>query len=197
MALTDIDIQNLSINHYKGTPFPTFLADKIQNAANVDLNEIGLSDRVNDLGEAYFMTLTLTLPSGEQIRLPHEPLVSFVQRKRIVKTQVAGGKRAGTVKEFINPGDYFITIRGICIDSDSPNSYPTEQVNLVKRVVEQNVALEVENSLLNFFGIYRIVVDSHGWDDMKGVPGAQAYVLRTISDIDFYASLADDELNGL
>lgn len=184
MAYTGFDIRQLVLS---ATPYPDLLKEKIA-AADADINEIGQAQITDDLGNPYFMDLFVTLPGGEQVRFPNEPLISWQQRKTIVKTPLVGSGRPGTVKEYINEGDFHLNIRGVCIDPETPDRYPSEQVELVQRIVSAKASLPVQNDLLSLFGIEKIVIESCGWDEMEGVPGAQRYFIRAISDSDFLAT---------
>ena len=100
---------------------------------------------------------------------------------------VAGGKRRGTVKEYINAGDWKIEIKGVCIDPENPERYPIEQVNQIRELSNLNEAVEVDNDILRYFEIYSMVIESVSFESMPGVPGAQAYQIKALSDEDFFA----------
>jgi hypothetical protein len=185
MGLNTFDIRSLLVS-YVGLPYPKFIADKIVNT-NISVSDIGKSDFKNDLGLPFFMDFYCTLPDLGEVRLPNEPLIRFSFRKNIVKTVTVGSRRRGTVKEYISADDYQIELRGICIDPKQPQRYPSEQVELIHRLSETNEAIEIKNDILKLFGIYKIVVESASYSDMPGVPGAQAYTIRAVSDEDFYA----------
>jgi hypothetical protein len=196
MALNTFDIRNLTANHYLALPYPEFVIKKIINT-NLSVSDIGTSDINNPLGTPYFMDFYCTLPDLGTVRLPNEPLVKFSFRKNIVKTVTVGTKRKGTVKEYISADDYQIELKGVCIDPETPERYPSEQVEVIRKLSETNEAIEIDNDILRLFGIYKMVVESASYSDMPGVPGAQAYTIRAISDEDFYAELQNRDLNGL
>ncbi len=196
MSLTKFDLRKLITNHYIGLPYPEFLKEKIINN-DIDINDIGKSDVTNNSGLPFFMDVYLTLPDIGKVRLPNEPLISWSFRNNIVKTVTAGGKRRGTVKEFISADDYYIDIKGICIKQDNSNSFPTEQVELIKKISEVDEAIKIENDILQIFGIYNVVVESASYADMQGIQGAQFYNIKLISDTGFYAELKNKNLNDL
>jgi hypothetical protein len=185
MALNTFDIRNL-VTSYIGLPYPEFVAKKIVNT-NISVSDIGTSGIKNDLGLPFFMDFYCTLPNLGKVRLPNEPLIRFHSRKNIVKTVTVGSKRKGTVKEFISADDYQIELRGICIDPKQPQRYPSEQVEIIRELAETRQAINIENSILELFQIHQIVVESASYSDMQGIPGAQAYTIRAISNEDFLA----------
>ncbi len=187
MALNALDIRKLTAHHYIGKTYPEFVLDKIVNT-DISIHNIGKSEVRNDLGLPYFMDMYCTIPGSPKVRLPHEPLIRFSLRKNIVKTVTVGSKRKGTVKEYISADDYQIEFRGVCVDANNPYRYPSSQVDIIRKLSETNEAIEVSNDILRFFGIYKMVIESVSFSDMVGVPGAQAYQIRAISDEDFYAN---------
>ncbi len=187
MALNYLDIRKLTAHHYIGKSFPEFVVDKVVNK-KISISDIGKSEINTYLGTPYFMDMYCTIPGSPRVRLPHEPLIRFSLRKNIVKTVTTGGKRTGTVKEYISSDDYRIEFRGVCVDAHNPLRYPSEQVEIIKKLSHTNEAIEVSNDILRFFGIYKMVIESVSFSDMVGVPGAQAYQIRALNDEDFYAS---------
>jgi hypothetical protein len=185
---------------YVGPAYPGFLFDvstkggklKIKkNGKKIDLNAINIS---SFSGGKYFLTLTLT-HNNVDFKLPNEPLISLGLSKTIVETATVGKNRRGTVKEYICTDDYIISIKGICFDEENPNSYPSKQVNMLKRMVEINDALEVKsNPFFTLFDIGKIVIKDIQFDDMMGQGGMQKYTISAISDQDFYADLEEKNM---
>lgn len=190
--MATIDIKELTAKaffDYVGPAFPAwwsknktaFVLPSLQNISEA-LNSKG--------GRGYFMTLTLADSGGKKYTLPNEPLVSLSLRKTIKETATVGRYRRGTVKEYINTEDYDITLRGVCIDLDNPDSYPAEQVQHITKLFELNEALEVVgNMFLAQFGIGRIVLKEKTFEAMLGREGVQKYTLKAVSDQDFYADV--------
>jgi len=139
------------------------------------------------LGKPYFMRVKL---GG--VQLPNEPLLTFSRQKKIVQTTITGSQRQGTVKELISSSDYKIDLRGWCINP-AVKEYPKSQVEQIIQLCERPEALEIENKLCDYFGIYRIVITSYDFADMQGKPYSQAYQISMVSDEDFYAELKNKE----
>jgi hypothetical protein len=140
------------------------------------------------------MTLKLSYNS-QKFELPNEPLISLGLSKTIVETATVGKYRKGTVKEYICTEDYQIMIKGVCVDVDNPEDYPTDQVAALNELFEINDSLDVlSNLFLELFGIRKIVLKDIQFEDMAGEAGMQKYTITAVSDQDFYADLNEKEL---
>jgi len=180
---------------YVGPAFPKWWATNKTKFVLPSLSKIGAGLL---LGSQYFQTLKLSY-KGEQFVFPNEPLISMSLAKTIVETATVGKERKGTVKEYINTEDYVLNIRGVCVNPDYPDEYPTEQVQELQRLFEINDSVEVMNNLfLELFGIKNLVLKNIEWNEMAGQQGLQVYTVNAVSDSDFYADLAEkSKLTGL
>ena len=180
---------------YVGPAFPKWWATNKTKFVLPSLSKIGAGLL---LGSQYFQTLKVSY-KGEQFVFPNEPLISMSLSKTIVETATVGKERKGTVKEYINTEDYLLNIRGVCINPDYPDEYPTKQVQELQRLFEINDSVEVENNLfLELFGIKNLVLKNIEWNEMAGQQGLQVYTVNAVSDSDFYADLAEkSKLTGL
>lgn len=173
---------------YVGPAFPKWWATNKTKFILPSLSKIGAGLL---LGGQYFQTLKVAY-KGEQFVFPNEPLISMSLAKTIVETATVGKERKGTVKEFINTEDYVLNIRGVCVNTDYPDEYPTEQVQELQRLFEINDSVEVVNNLfLELFGIKNLVLKNIEWNEMAGQQGLQVYTVNAVSDADFYADLAE------
>lgn len=180
---------------YVGPAFPKWWATNKTKFVLPSLSKIGAGLL---LGGQYFQTLKVSY-NKEQFVFPNEPLISLSIAKTIVETATVGKDRKGTVKEYINTEDYVLNIRGVCINPDYPDEYPTEQVQELQRLFEINDSVEVMNNLfLELFGIKNLVLKNIEWNEMAGQQGLQVYTVNAVSDSDFYADLAEkSKLTGL
>lgn len=180
---------------YVGPAFPKWWATNKTKFVLPSLSKIGAALL---LGGQYFQTLKVSY-KGEQFVFPNEPLISMSLAKTIVETATVGKERKGTVKEYINTEDYVLNIRGVCVNPDYPDEYPTEQVQELQRLFEINDSVEVMNNLfLELFGIKNLVLKNIEWNEMAGQQGLQVYTVNAVSDSDFYADLAEkSKLTGL
>jgi hypothetical protein len=117
--------------------------------------------------------------------LPNEPTITFIRKKRIVTTAMAGAKLEGDVKELISLGDWDITIRGIAINYASTAFYPEDLVREIEELEERREALPIVCALTSLLGIYNIVIKEIRLPEMLGIQHAQAYELICVSDRDF------------
>ena len=173
---------------YVGPAFPKWWATNKTKFVLPSLSKIGAGLL---LGGQYFQTLKVSY-KGEQFVFPNEPLISMSLAKTIVETATVGKDRKGTVKEYINTEDYVLNIRGVCINPDYPDEYPTKQVQELQRLFEINDSLVVEGNLfLELFGIKNLVLKNIEWNEMAGQQGLQVYTINAVSDIDFFADLTE------
>lgn len=175
---------------YVGPAFPKWWNTNKTKFVLPSLTKIGASLL---LGGQYFQTLKVSY-KGEQFVFPNEPLISLSLAKTIVKTATVGKERKGTVKEYICTEDYQLTIKGVCVNPDAPDEYPTAQVQELERLFEINDSVEVvSNPFLLLFDVKNLVLENIDWQEMAGQQGVQIYTITAVSDADFYADLAEKE----
>ncbi len=175
---------------YVGPAFPNWWATNKTKFVLPSLNNIG---RDLLLGGKYFQTLKVSY-NGQQYVFPNEPLISLNLSKTIVETATVGKERIGTVKEFICTEDYNITIRGVCVNFDEPEAYPTAQVQELKDMFAINDRLDIDaNPFLELFNIRGIVLKEFDLKEMAGEQGLQKYTITALSDQDFYADLTEKQ----
>lgn len=115
--------------------------------------------------------------------LPNEPLIEINGTKNIITTTIDGND--GTFKELYSLGDYEVTIRGVAINDDDPDNYPTDIVRRIRKVAESKKHIEVVNALTTLFGITHLAVMSYQFPAIPGSIGMQPYELRCLSDREF------------
>lgn len=125
-------------------------------------------------------------PNGEVVQveypsilMPPTTVVELSRRKRIVKTHV-NGAQTGTVKEYIGADDYEVRLTGMMVSQD--NYMPVDYIQDWVRVMEAPVALDVTAELLQWFGIFRIVVEDYTLAQVEGYQNLVAYQIRAVSD---------------
>lgn len=177
---------------YVGPTFPQWFKENKNLLVLPDLKNISQKEVT---GGKYFMRVKLQ-HKNEQFLLPNEPLVQLGLTKTIIKTATVGKRRKGTVKEYITTDDWTITIRGVCFDPETPETYPADQVAKIKRLCyDVNDAVEVvNNKFFELFGIRKIAIEDLQLDDMVGQEGMQRFIIKAISDQDFYAELTDNDI---
>lgn len=104
--------------------------------------------------------LTIENTRGERLVM-NDAVVAVSRTKNIVSTQMVGMN--GTVKEYINDGDYSMNIVvGVAAVRDGKivDEYPAEGLRELRKFLDGNEALSVYSEFLSIFEIDRIVVKS-------------------------------------
>lgn len=110
-------------------------------------------------------------------------IIEITQPRNIVKTAISG--MDGTIKEFINNGDYSIKIMGYFSTVD-PDIYPETEVKALKEYLTAPVTLNITNKFLNtYFGVNGIVVDSFEFKQVEGMRNVQYFTINASSDYPF------------
>lgn len=123
-----------------------------------------------------------------------QPMIMVEGSKQIVKTPIVGGKYSGTVKEFINFGDYKVRIYGAVASRDQ-RDYPVEMVNRLKEMWGKNEALELKCEITD--GLFKhVVIENFKLDELKLAPGIQFYEMSCISDTLHEAELLKNDGNA-
>lgn len=105
-------------------------------------------------GQPLFMPLELKGTDGLDDLLLESAVLEVSQQKNIVKTAIQG--RDASVLEFINNGDFVISVGGLLCTNDA--NYPMDQVLQLVNFMKLKKPIEVKHELLNALGIYEIVV---------------------------------------
>ena len=134
----------------------------------------------------------LTLETEDGVRVTLADAVAAVNREnRIVSTGLVG--RDGTVKEYINAGDWAINIV-IGLQSVEGgmirDEWPGEELRELRKILEGKEALKVHSEFLDVFGISRMVVKSYSAQQMTE-SNYQVVSISAVSDED-YEIFSDD-----
>ena len=121
-------------------------------------------------------TLELELPDA----------VAAVSRERqIVSTALTG--RDGTVKEYINEGDWAVNlVVGVQAveNGEILDDYPSEALRELRWLLDVKAAIEVQSEFLAIFDITKIVIKSYGATQMTEA-NYQALTISAVSDEDY------------
>lgn len=124
-----------------------------------------------------FITRDGELVSGVWIK---GAICDVTSTNNIVKTEIAG--QNGTVKEYINQGDYSITIRGF-FDNILPDKYPFIRTNLLRFYAAAPVSMGIVNDFLNnVFKINKIAIERVNIFQQQGLRNIQYFVIDASSD---------------
>lgn len=122
---------------------------------------------------------TITVP---KMQLPIA-LCTVTNNTIIVKSQIAG--RNGTIKQYINSGDYDVTIKGIFTTGVS-EKYPLEAMQQLQKFVNASCEIKVASNYLSLFGINYLVFERSEFEQMEDAGrDEQKFTLNCISEIPF------------
>lgn len=114
-------------------------------------------------------------------------VVNISREKNIVVTNVAG--RDGSIKEFINNGDFSISVSGLV--SNNNWIYPIEKVSNLHQYLQRKSSLNVTHEILNAIGIYEIVITDYALEKTPYI-NCQPYSFNALSD-DPVPLIAEDQ----
>lgn len=111
-------------------------------------------------------------------------LMTINGSKSIVKTEVAGQRKIGSVKEFMGYNDYQVRLSGVLFSPHNEiEKYPMKQVNDLRRICEAPIAVPVLNTLLNRMGIMNLVIEDFSFPPYPGKENVQPFELSCVSDM--------------
>ncbi len=129
-----------------------------------DLNPRELTSPITDKayweGRYALCELTFEKSTGERLVM-NDAIVAISRSKNIVTTQMVGMN--GTVKEYINDGDYNLNIVvGVAAVRDGVivDEYPADGLRELREFLDDNKALNVHSEFLDVFDINSIVIKS-------------------------------------
>lgn len=129
---------------------------------------------VSPLGSVVFSNLIL-----EGTLTINNCLLSVSNRKNVVLTPISG--RNGTIKEYINRGDYEIRVNGNIV-TNFGNLFPTQEVRELRRIMELEREIEVSSAFLNHFNITTCVVLDYNVNEREAIRNAVPFNIMMISD---------------
>lgn len=140
-------------------------------------NSGGEPARTSLLGTPIFAEAELQF--GNKSALLTTVLMTVSQQRNIVTTAIQG--RNGTIKEFINEGDYQINLKGALVGVDS-YSYPTVEMRDLLELLQVQSALEVVSDFLRLFDVNNLVVTDYSFPQQEGYQNVQLFDINCISD---------------
>lgn len=125
--------------------------------------------------------MTVSWKEGrEKFLLPFEPLVSISGKNVIARRKVAKSDGKGTVKERWSRDDYEVTIQGVMTSADL-SKYPSDYIRKLVALFDERRAIEVEQGVLEVFGIRYLAIESASFPHTKGLDN-QNYEIKAYSD---------------
>ena len=121
-------------------------------------------------------------------------IIDVTQNKQIVTTEISGFNK-GTVKEYINKGDYSINIRGF-FATKNPDEAPLVDSSILTSYCSAPVTLSITNIFLNrLFTVNNIVITNLSMSQQVGLRNVQYFEISALSDNPFDLKQQDAETN--
>jgi hypothetical protein len=142
--------------------------------------------RGGQLGMPLFQPLVIKGVNGLDDLLLESAVLSLSRTKNVVTTAIQG--REGTVKEWINNGDFSITFNGLLVAKGW--DFPIEATALFNEFMEVNQSLKLEHEVLNNLGIFEAVVMDYALPSTT-YTNVQPYTIQLLSDNPFELVVSD------
>lgn len=132
--------------------------------------------------------------AGNEGLLLDNVIVDVTQNRQIVTTDISGFTK-GTVKEFINNGDYSINIRGF-FATKNPDEAPIVDSGILASYCSAPVTLDVTNLFINrIFNTNNIVITNFSMPQQIGLRNVQYFEISALSDNPFDLKQQDETTN--
>jgi hypothetical protein len=115
-------------------------------------------------------------PNGNELVL-ESAIVEINRTKNIVSTVVQG--RDTSVKEFINNGDFNITVSGLICNKGA--GYPKQKVKQLEGYLSAKTSIKITHELMNLLGVGEIVITDYSLPYTPFM-NMQAYSFNAMSD---------------
>jgi hypothetical protein len=129
---------------------------------------------VSPLGSIVYSNLIL---EGE-LKI-NDCLISVSNVKNVVLTPISG--RNGTIKEYINRGDYEVRVYGNIV-ADFGNFFPTAKMREFRRIMELETEIIVSSAFLNHFNITTCVVLDYNVNEKAATRNSVPFNILMVSD---------------
>jgi hypothetical protein len=197
MARNDNDVQYLFNQSLNGVAQPLkylFInATKRENTKEFTFGDAGEQDSSTkdgrgELGMPVYGEVTIeggnyVDPDGNTVAFNSIEIDTVIlivnQTKNIVKTAISG--RNGTVKEYINDGDYEVQITGI-LSSGTNNVEPVTEIDNLVAICKAQKSLKIANNYLDRIGITEIVIESYSFPQREGFRDNFFFSINAVSN---------------
>jgi hypothetical protein len=157
--------------------------DFIVNGAYYDITEFNTGQKISPTlfwNVPVFADIVLSDLAGKTTVQLLQALCFVSRQKSIVKTTVQG--RDGSIKEFINNGDYQLSIKGAFANPDM-NHYPLSEITDLVTLSNLNEAINVTSDYLEgVYGICNIVIENIDIRQEEGKQNMLMFDIKATSD---------------
>lgn len=110
-------------------------------------------------------------------------LITVTPYINVSKTNIVGAN--GSVKQFINVGDYEVEIKGV-FTSETANTRPDDKIRQLHKIIRATSEINVASGFLTLFGVTCIVFDGpQPFAQDEGSRDVQKFTLNCISETPF------------
>lgn len=109
-------------------------------------------------------------------------IIELSQPKNIVTTVIQG--RDKSVKEYINEGDFLISIKGNLVGLDA-NKMPVEEIQKIVALKTAPVEIPVSSNFLDQFGIFSVVITDVKYKQIEGMRNVVAIEIEALDEVPF------------
>lgn len=148
-----------------------------QNATVFDNSNDAYAKSSHFEGIPIYMPLLLESVDGGDDYLLESSILEINRQRNIVVTNVQGND--SSVKEFINNGDYSITVSGLVCNKGV--GYPKESIKELDKFLSHKGTVKIVHEVLNMLGIYEIVVMDYSFASTP-LTNAQPYYFNALSE---------------
>jgi hypothetical protein len=182
-------------------PYPTLVAES-GNFINDPVQTVRSLTAKSAFGTELVFPLVVGRSLGaneyQQFQFPNEPVFLIEGSKTIIETPINRGVTNGmvykqNVLEEFNLNNYRVRIRGLIINEEEPETYPSETVARMKDFFEHPGSIDVVYSdLLIVHKIFKLAFQRIKWVEVVGNPEVQGYEIDCLSDQDFDLEYVED-----
>ena len=156
---------------------PDALMLGIDTDQEITITQTYPSYRVDAINGKNGGTITNTVRTKTLVWYDTTALITINSDKNMVITRVAG--RDYSRKELVSNGDIRFSVSGQ-ITSSRPNTYPTEEVKKFIKCMQYKGIIQINNQILDQFGITHIVIENFNLQPREGYKAVQSYSFSAI-----------------
>ncbi len=189
---------NRLLNARPGDEYTIALKEATQIALGYEVKDInqlkdyGYGKASQLAGLPIFQPVVLKGFDGLEDMVLESAVVSYQRQRNIVQTVVQG--RDNSVKEFINNGDWQISVSGLICKKGF--EYPIDEIDEFNQFMERKATHEVVHEVLNVLGVYEVVITDYALSPTSLI-NCQPYSFNAVQDTPITLKLNDLANSGV